>query len=143
MASNFLVNVNGILTDIQSLISTKTATTVQISTNNPTNTQYNVVFNRRVAIRTNDISVGVNGYCLNGPQVYTFGPSQRPIWLSTPECTDITFSLLTSTNGSTWYTVPNLTFTTTWGISYNGRIWVAASISSYTNGNTLSYSWDG
>jgi hypothetical protein len=139
MASNFLVNVNGILTDIQSLINTKTATTVQISTNNPTNTQYNVVFNRRVAIRTNDISVGVNGYCLNGPQVYTFGPSQRPMSaIGHQSTTTFTFSI--STNDTTWYGLNNI-LNDVYAICYNGKLWVAGGCSLTIF--PFAYSWDG
>jgi hypothetical protein len=81
MLSNFLVDVYGTLTDVLSLINSKTVNTVEITTQNPTNQKYNITFNQTVAIRTADITIGLNGYCLNGEQKYTFGPAQQPLFV--------------------------------------------------------------
>jgi len=141
MSSNFLVNVYGLNTDVLSLINTKSVTTVEINTQAPTNQKYNVTFNRQVAIRTGDISVGVNGYCLNGEQKYTFGPPQPPLWIAVSQLGATSGNTISfSTNGLNWIGLGNSIFglnTSGWGICYNGRIWVAV-------GTTVSaYSWDG
>ena len=137
MSSNFLVNVYGLNTDVLSLINTKTVTTVEINTQAPTNQKYNVTFNRQVAIRTGDISVGLNGYCLNGEQKYTFGPAQQSLFLGGGQGAN---TIAFSTNGLTWNGLASTTFTTSGNtVAYNGRIWVAGG----TGGNTLVYSYDG
>jgi hypothetical protein len=137
MSSNFLVNVYGTNTDVLSLINTKTVTTVEISTQNPTNQKYNVTFNRQVAIRTGDITVGINGYCLNGAQVYTFGPAQPPLLLGGGQGAN---TLAFSTNILNWNGLTNTSFSTYGNtICYNGKIWVAGG----SGTNTLAYSWDG
>lgn len=139
MSSNFLVNVYGLNTDVLSLINTKSVTTVEINTQAPTNQKYNVTFNRQVAIRTGDISVGLNGYCLNGEQKYTFGPPQNPLWVCSHEGTTYTLSI--STNGTTWAGL-NQILTTGYTVCYNGKIWVAGGFSSTTI-YPLAYSWNG
>ena len=141
MTSNFLVNVYGTNTDVLSIINSKTVTTVEILTQNPPNQKYNVTFNRKVAIRTADITVGLNGYCLNGEQKYTFGPAQPPLWVAVSEIGATAGNTISfSTNGITWnglgYSIFGLN-TAGCGICHNGRIWVAV-------GQTISaYSWDG
>ena len=141
MSSNISVNVYGTNTDVLSLINTKSVTTVELSTQNPTNQKYNVTFNRQVAIRTSDITGGFNGYCLNGEQKYTFGPAQPPLWVAGSNIGSTAGNNIAfSTNGLTWNGLGYSFF----GLSiarvitcYNGRIWVAVS------SGLSAYSWDG
>jgi len=142
MSSNFLVNVYGTNTDVLSLINTKTVTTVEISTQNPTNQKYNVTFNRQVAIRTGDITVGINGYCLNGAQVYTFGPAQPPLWIcvSSVNSTPTGNAISMSTNLINWTGLGAFNYGTSLGacgVKYNGRLWSTSGI------GTSVFSFDG
>jgi len=137
MSSNFLVNVYGTNTDVLSIINAKTVNTIEIRMQNSTNQKYNMTFNQSVAILTNDITVGINGYCLNGEQKYTFGPAQQPLFVGGGQGGN---SIAFSTNGLTWNGLGSTTFTTSENtLAYNGRIWAAGG----TGGNTLAYSWDG
>jgi hypothetical protein len=141
MSSNFLVNVNGILTDVLSIVKQKTVSTLELTNNNPTCQKYNMTFNQNVAIKTGDISVGLNGYCLNGSQTYTFGPSQPPLWVGASDIPGATGNTLVfSSNGITWYGLGNTLFSNSgWGICYNGRIWVGVS----NTANSIAYSFNG
>ena len=142
MATNFLATINGEQIDLGIQVQNQTSHTIIMPSTNSTNQEYSMTFKKKVAIRTNDIKVGMNGYCLNGSQVYTFGPAQQGLWIAGGNGTN---TLAFSNNGINWNGFGVSTSTifgesgTINGFAYNGKIWVAVG----SGTGTVAYSFDG
>ena len=139
MATNFIVSLFGQQVDLGASIQNQT---IIMSTNNPTNQEYSMTFNRKTAIKTSDIKLGMNGYCLNGQQQYTFGPVQQGLWIGGGNGTN---TVAYSNDGINWYGLGISSSTvfgasgTIYGFAYNGKIWVAVG----SGTGTIAYSFDG
>jgi hypothetical protein len=143
MSTNFLAVINGQLTDLGNVISNQTAQSITLSVNDTINQQYSLTFNGKIAIKTNDIKVAMNGYCLNGSQTYTFGPARQRLYVGCGSVVSpsIGNTLAFSSNGTLWTGLGATIFSNAAnGVAYNGKVWVA--VGSDTN-NSAAFSWNG
>jgi hypothetical protein len=136
MSSNFFASINGQFVDLATIPQNQTLQTITMSTNDPTNNQYSMNFKRQVAIKTNDIKVAMNGYCLNGSQTYTFGPAQQGLYLFAGTGTN-TLGFCNSINNPPYGMYPTSAY---FSIVFNGKIWVATGVG---GPGTFAYSYNG
>ena len=146
MLSKFLAPINGQFVDLGNIISNQTSCAITLTTNDAPNHNYSMSFKRQVAIRTNDIKIGLNGYCLNGSQTYTFGPAQQSTYVGVCQTagSNTGSTIFFSNDGSNWYGIGSTVFDSMGtGICFNGRIWVATAYPKTAPYNSLAYSYDG
>jgi hypothetical protein len=64
--TNFKSTINGKLVDLGDIASQQTTHTIQISSNDPPGQRYSINFKQKVAIKTSDITVNINGALSRG-----------------------------------------------------------------------------
>lgn len=142
MSTNFLAVINGKLIDLGNILINQTSHSISLSTNDTTSQQYSMTFNGQVIIKSNDIKVAMNGYCLKGSQQYTFGPARQRLYIGggSVASSGVGNTLAFSPNGINWSGLGASIFDTRVnGISHNGKIWVAVG----SDINSIAFSWDG
>lgn len=142
--TNFKSTINGKIIDLGDIASQQTTHTIQISSNDPPGQRYSINFKRKVAIKTSDITVNINGALPTGSQRITFGPRKQDIYVagSVVATAGVGNTLSFSNDGITWYGLGSSVIdTNSTGICYNGKIWVATN-NTTTGLHALAYSYN-
>lgn len=124
-------------TDLGNIMLNKTSSTLDFPSNTITLNKKQIVYSNPIVIKETDIVPQMNGMCMNGDQVFTFGPKIQEKFIGVGSGSSNT--ILISTDGINWYGMGVGIGTYVSGIGFNGSIWVATG----NNTNTLAYSYNG
>ena len=124
-------------TDLGNIMLNKTSSTLDFPSNTTTLNKKQIVYSNPIVIKETDIVPQMNGICMNGDQVFTFGPKLQEEFIGTGSGT--TNSILISTDGMNWYGLGVSVSNYFNEVRYNGSIWVATAY----NTHALAYSYNG
>ena len=137
------------LVDVNSLFINNTTTSHTFKVTDPTFIKKQIVYSKPTIVRTSDITATIDGVSNNGSTVFTFGPSQYPMWVGGSDTAVGASgnSIVFSNDGINWNGAGLTVFgpagsAKAWTVCYSGTIWVAGAGES-TITNTLAYSYNG
>jgi len=123
-------------TNLGNIMLNKTSTTLDFPSNTTTLNKKEIVYSNSTVIKETDIVAQMNGSCINGDQIFTFGPKIQDKFVAAANTTN---TLLYSTNGINWYGLGSSFGGDMRILAYNGRIWVSTGLSQ----SAFSYSYNG
>jgi len=134
--------------DLGNILYNKTTSTLIFPSNTTTIAKQAISYPLPTIIKTNDITASIDGYPLNGDQVFSFGPKIQNKIIMNQYVPGVTNTFANSNDGINWYgTGKNVFYNSANGgqISWNGTIWVSTGQDNGTGspGNSLAYSYDG
>ena len=133
--TNFIANK---ASDLGNIMLNKTTSTLTFPSNTTTYNKQSITYKNPTIIKTNDIVATMDGFPLNGDQVFTFGPQTQRRIIITGTATNY---VIQSTDGVNFYGLGTGIGMAPWGAASSDSLFlVGGSASTAAN---ISYSYDG